>query len=117
MRMGHGGPGAEVRFQPVAREEMIGTRVEPKICELCGKCFFRAQQERECPPCAARLEQQRESLARDALRWAKDEVRASARMTPEARKRRYNEYHRKYQRVYAARRKQLAAVDASTTIQ
>ena len=53
---GNGGSGgAAVEFQPRRAEEVAGIRVTAKICELCGRMFFRDKQQKECRPCEVRL--------------------------------------------------------------
>ncbi len=44
-----------VAFEPVARGALGGKRIENKICELCGKNFFRDAGQKECARCVARL--------------------------------------------------------------
>ena len=51
-----GGTGtATLQFEPRAAEELPGIRLTAKICELCGRVFFRDARQRECKACAALL--------------------------------------------------------------
>ncbi len=41
-------------FAPRSAEDVIGRRVTLKICETCGKGFFRDALQRDCAQCVAR---------------------------------------------------------------
>lgn len=50
-----GSGGTSIAYEARAAEEICGIRVTSKICELCGRMFFREGTEKDCKPCAAKL--------------------------------------------------------------
>lgn len=54
-RFGSLGNGGDVSFVPTRIEDVSGVRLQAKICEVCGRGFFRAGAERECPSCVKRM--------------------------------------------------------------
>jgi hypothetical protein len=59
---GHAGSGSPLDFGSAAAEDLQGTRVEGKYCELCSRMYFRRSSiyaRRECDRCIARMDRQR----------------------------------------------------------
>lgn len=88
--------GDAIQFLPVAPEEITGTRLEMKICEVCGRGFLRDAKQRECVGCADKLAKKPEPIPG----MTESEVRKERRL-----------------RVVAARKAPQTAVGQTVTIQ
>lgn len=52
----YGGAGGDsLPFGPCSEQEVPGVRATAKICELCGRMFFRDAKQKECRSCEAFL--------------------------------------------------------------
>lgn len=87
---GYGGSNAALEFHGCAASDIVGQRVESKICELCGQMFFRAGAERECRRCAAEMSKPKEP----ALPLTRLEMRQERMRERQAKMRRMREAFR-----------------------
>ncbi|MGC1780894.1 MAG: hypothetical protein WA708_00070 [Acidobacteriaceae bacterium] len=109
-----GSTGAPLQFTPASAEDVPGVRLEPKVCELCSKVFFREARERECKPCAARIAAAKEKIAMPLPLPQADHRgpdlqprKSRSRCTPAERHERYLEYQARWRVRNREKRLQL----------